>query len=119
MLKFFSSSELWNGDQFSSISFKSLSNLTRIESRAFSRLSFQSIIIPRNVEFIDGPTFIGVTLSSISIESGNDIFVIEKDFLIDVHQKLIRNFSNSSNLHIPADIEILVTKGFSSCNSLL
>jgi hypothetical protein len=85
----------------SSITFESNSRLTRIESGAFSRSSLQSILIPRNVQFIDGSAFMYVTLSSISIESGNEIFIIEKDFLIDVlNHKLIRNFSISSSIEI-------------------
>jgi hypothetical protein len=94
--------------------------LTRIESFAFSSSSLQSILIPRNVQFIDGSAFIGVTLSSISIESGNEIFVIEKGFLIDVfHHKLIRNFSESSKIEIAKNIEILGSSSFSNCKSLL
>jgi antirestriction protein ArdC len=58
--------------------------LTRIESEAFYQPSLQSIVIPRNVQFIDGSAFLGVNLSSISIESGNEIFVLEYDILIDV-----------------------------------
>jgi uncharacterized protein YuzB (UPF0349 family) len=76
-------------------------------------------VIPRNVQFIDGFASIGVTLSSISIESGNEIFVIENDFMIDVlHHKLIRNFSRSSNLEIVSDLEILGLSCFSYCTSL-
>jgi hypothetical protein len=92
--------------------------LTRIESEAFSSSSLESIVIPRNVEFIDGSAFIDVSLSSISIESGNDIFVIEGDLLIDVfHHKLIRNFSLSSSIEIGRNIEILGSKCFSCCES--
>jgi hypothetical protein len=40
--------------------------LTRIESCAFYKSSLQSIIIPRNVQFIDSSAFISVRLSSIS-----------------------------------------------------
>jgi hypothetical protein len=61
-----------------------ISRLTRIASKAFSFSSLQSIEIPRNVQFIDGSVFVDVTLSSISIESGDAIFVMENDFLIDV-----------------------------------
>jgi predicted metal-binding protein len=93
--------------------------LTRIESKAFYQSSLQSIVIPRNVQFIDGSAFIGVTLSSISIESGNEIFVIENGFLIDiVHHKLIRNFSDSSNIEIRRHIEILGSNCFAYCESL-
>jgi predicted metal-binding protein len=93
--------------------------LTRIESNAFSYSSLQSIVIPRNVQFIDGSAFIDVNLSSISIESGNDILVIEDDFLIDgFHHKLIRNVSKLSEIEIGRSIEILGSKCFSDCKSL-
>jgi predicted metal-binding protein len=85
----------------------------------FSRSSLQSIVIPRHVEFIDGSAFLDVSLSSISIESENDIFVIENDFLIDVvHHKLIRHFSKSSEIDIGNNIEILESNCFSNCKSL-
>jgi predicted metal-binding protein len=103
----------------SSITFESNSRLRRIESFAFSYSSLQSIVIPKNVQFIDGSAFIGVTLLSISIESGNDIFVIENSILIDVlHHKLIRNFSESSELEISRNIEILGSNCFSWCRLL-
>jgi uncharacterized protein YuzB (UPF0349 family) len=104
---------------FSSIRFESNSHLTRIESAVFYESTLQSIVIPRNVQFIDGSAFVDVTLSSISIESGNDIFVIEKDFLIDIlHHKLIRNFSKSLKIELGSDIEILGLRCFSYCKSL-
>jgi hypothetical protein len=65
----------------SSITFESNSHLTRIESEAFYESSLQSIVIPRNVEFIDSSAFVGAAQLSISIESGNNIFDIEKGFL--------------------------------------
>jgi hypothetical protein len=79
----------------SSLSFESNSRLTRIESHAFSSSSLESIVILRNVQFIDGSAFSSVRLSSILIESGNEILSIENDFLIDVvDYKLICNLSN-------------------------
>jgi predicted nucleotidyltransferase len=93
--------------------------LTRLESEAFSSSSLKSIVIPRNVQFIDGSAFIDVTLSSISIESGNEIFIIEKGILIDIlDHKLIRNFSQSSTIEIGNNIEIVGSRCFSSCRSL-
>jgi hypothetical protein len=103
----------------SSITFESNSHLTRIESEAFSYSALQSIVIPRNVQLINASAFHGVTLSSISIESGNEIFVIENDFLIDIlHHKLIRNLSKSREIEIGRNIEILGSKCFSCCKSL-
>jgi uncharacterized protein YuzB (UPF0349 family) len=105
--------------QLQFIIFESNSQLTQIESKAFSSSSLQSTAIPRTVQFINGSAFIDVTLSSISIEPGNDIFVIENDLLIDVaRHKLIRNFSQLSAIEIGINIEMLESKCFSSCKSL-
>jgi serine/threonine protein kinase len=65
-------------------------------------------VIPRRVRFIDASVFKNTELSSISIEIGNERFVIREDLLMDiVDHKLIRNFSSSSFVVIPRDIEIL------------
>jgi hypothetical protein len=100
----------------SSITFESNSRLTRIGSNVFDESSLQSIMIPRSVQFIDGSAFTTVTLSFISIESGNEHFVVEKDFLIDiVHHKLIRYLSMLPVVRIGSDIEILGSSCFSCC----
>jgi hypothetical protein len=113
------SSCFWNCHSFSAISFESNSRLTQIESFAFSYSSLQSIIISHNVQFIDGSALIDVSLSSISVESGNIYFVVANDLLIDVvHHKLIRNFSSSSNVEIGSDVEIVGSSCFSNCHSL-
>jgi hypothetical protein len=68
---------------------------------------------------IDGSAFIGVTALSISIESGNNLFVMANEFLLDImHHKLILNFSTSSTIEIVNNVEILGSKCFSSCQSL-
>jgi hypothetical protein len=101
-------------ESLSSISFESNSRLTRIESSAFSYSSLQSIVIPLNVRFIDGSAFCYVNLSSITIENGNNRYVVENDFLIDfVDHQLIRIFSKSTTITIPKDIEILCSNCFS------
>jgi hypothetical protein len=106
-------------ESLSSITFESNSHLTRIESETFFYSSFQSIVIPRSVQFIDGSAFIGTSISSISIELENELFVVENNFLIDVlDHKLIRNFSKSSNIEIGRNIEILGSQCFSYCESL-
>jgi hypothetical protein len=108
-----------NCQSLSSISFEPNSRLIRIESSAFLFSSLQSIIIPRNAQFIDGSAFCNVELSSITIENGNTTFVIEQDLLIDIiWHKLIRSFSRSSTVHIPSHIEILGSNCFSYCHSL-
>jgi hypothetical protein len=77
--------------------------------------SLQSIVIPRNVQFIDGSPFCHVELSSCDIESGNDRSVVEKECLIDIlDHKLIRSFSNSSVITIPSHIEIRENPWFQS-----
>jgi hypothetical protein len=88
--------------------------LIRIESSAFSKSSRESIAIPRNVQFIDGSAFCNVDLSSITIENGNNTVVLDEGVLIDiVCHNLIHNFSASSIVHIPNDIEILGSFCFS------
>jgi hypothetical protein len=84
-----------------------------------SSYSLQSIEIPRNVQFIDGSAFADKKLKSILIESGNDLFRVEDEFLIDiVHHTLIHSFSNSSDIDIPRMIEMLGSSCFESCKSL-
>jgi hypothetical protein len=98
-------------ESLSSITFESNSHLTRIESFAFYESSLQSIVIPPNMQFIDSSAFIKGTLSSISIESENEIFVVENGFLLNfVDHKLIQNFSKSSEIEICKNIEILGSK---------
>jgi hypothetical protein len=66
------------------------------------------MVIPRHTQFIDGSGFQNVQLSSVSIESGNERFVIRDDLLIDiVDHKLICNLSSSHSVMIRRDIEIL------------
>jgi hypothetical protein len=106
-------------ESLSSITFESNSHLTRIESKAFDESSLQSIVIPPNFQLIDCSVLIGLALSSISIESGNDLFVIENDFILDaLHYKLIRNVLKSSEVEILNHIEILGSNFFSYCKSL-
>jgi hypothetical protein len=87
--------------------------------KVFSDSSLQSIVVPRNIRIIDDFACVGVNLSSISIESGNKIFVIENDFLMDIfYHKLIRNFPESSAIEIARNVEMLGSKCVSSCQSL-
>jgi hypothetical protein len=71
------------------------------------------------VQFIDGSAFTNTKLDSFFIEAESDVFHVEHEFLIDiVHHKLIRNFSDSSNIEIPRMIEIFGSSCFSYCQSL-
>jgi hypothetical protein len=92
------------------------SRLKPIESNTFSDSSLQLIVIPGNVQFIDGSAFINVTLSSISIESGNEYFLVINEFLIDTPlHKFIHHFSKSPNIEIagPGDcMKISVSRYF-------
>jgi hypothetical protein len=106
-------------ESLESVSFEVESPLKRIESEVFSNSPLQSIVIPRKTHVLDGSAFQNVKLSSISIESGNERFVIRDDFLIDiVDHKLIRNLSWSPSVIIPCDIEIVGSRCFSWCSSL-
>jgi hypothetical protein len=85
--------------QFHWITFESNSQLTRIESKAFSSSSLQSIVIPRNVEILGSSCFSSCkSLISISFESNSRVTRIESDA-----------FSNSSlqSIMIPCSVEIL------------
>jgi hypothetical protein len=97
--------------------------VNRIESHALelSSSSLQSIVIHRNVQFIDISAFRDVTWISISISIsieieiegkveaavGNERFVFKNDALIDIiHDELMCHFSNSSHIDIAADVQI-------------
>jgi putative transposon-encoded protein len=102
-----------SSDIISLIVFESPSQLRRIEKKAFASSSIKSMVIPRNVEFIDGSAFLESEICSISVENENSTFVIKNCMLIDiVYHKLVRNFSNSSHIQIPGHLEIL---GSSCC----
>jgi hypothetical protein len=59
-------------------------------------------------------------LSFISTESGNEYFVVENGFLIDiVNHKWIRDFSNSPSVQIGDDIEIVGSSCFSWCDLIV
>jgi hypothetical protein len=101
----------------SSISYESNSRLRQIESRAFAYCSFESMVIPSNVQFIDISAFECTLLSDCLIESGNQRFIFKNSFLIDVlDHKLIHSFPESSNVEIPCDIEILGSLCFGRCD---
>jgi uncharacterized protein YuzB (UPF0349 family) len=101
----------------SSIIFDSNSRLTRIEQLAFLYSSLQSIVIPRHIGFIDGSAFSGLNQLSVSIESGNDILIIDNGFLIDIiHHKLIHVFSKSEEIELGRNIEMLEIRCFAFCH---
>jgi hypothetical protein len=105
--------------KFRSISFGSNSRFTRIESKAFSQSSLQSIMIPSQVQSINGSAFLRVNLLSCLIESDNRRFVFENAFLRDaLDHKLTRNSSGSSHITNPHDIEMLGSSCFRWCESL-
>jgi hypothetical protein len=93
----------------SSITFASNSRLTRIESKAFSYSSLQSIVIPRNVEILDSSCFSCGSLSSISFESDSRLARIESE--VFAHSSL-------QSIVIPRNVEILGSSCFSECKSL-
>jgi hypothetical protein len=60
-----------------------------------------------------------VDLLSCFIDPGNRRFVFDNSFLFDmIDHRLIRNFSVSSHITIPRDIEILGSSCFRECYSL-
>jgi hypothetical protein len=78
-----------------------------------------TFVIPRDVRFTNGCAFLGVKLWCISIDGGNERFVIREDLQIDiVHHPRIRNLSSSSSVIIPRDLEVLGLDCFSWFESL-
>jgi hypothetical protein len=99
-----------------SLSFGFDSQLTRIEYKAFSYASLESIIIPPNVAFIDGSAFSGVDAISISVEDGNKSFVIQDDFLLNAGRNvLVRYLGGDRPVVVPRSIEVLGPSSFSHC----
>jgi hypothetical protein len=95
-------------ESLASVSFLSNSKLRRIGSPAFLNSSLQSILIPRTVQFIDGSAFGKHRSLTVSIEPGNERFIIREELLIDiVDHKLIWNFLTLPEVTIPCDIEII------------
>jgi hypothetical protein len=92
------------------ISFESNSQLTRIESEAFSFSSLQSIVIPSTVQILGLRCFSSCqSLSSISFESNSQLTRIESDAFCR---------SSLQSIIIPSTVQILGSSCFSSCQSL-
>jgi hypothetical protein len=92
--------------------------LKQIESEAFSQSIIESIVIPQNVEFVDGSAFIKTALKSISVEEGNKYFRVDDNLLVDiVHCKLIHGFDVGHHIVIPHFIKILGSSCFSDCHT--
>jgi hypothetical protein len=114
--------------------------LIRIESNAFSFSPIGSIEIPGNVQFIDGSAFIEIKSQCVSIETGNETFVIgnieilgsscfrccysrssisfeSNSRLIQIESDAFRD-SSLRSIIIPRNVEILGSSCFSGCQSL-
>jgi predicted DsbA family dithiol-disulfide isomerase len=101
------------------ISFESPSSLKRIESSAFRDSSLRSITLPRSVEWIDDSAFAGLDSLTILLESGNEHYSVDHQFLYSSQKRrLIRCFSTLSMIVIPSGVEILCSQCFLSCQSL-
>jgi hypothetical protein len=74
----------------------------------FASCSLTSIVIPRNVELIDGSAFEGTSIQSISIDSANTHLLLERDFLVNgSRSKAIRFVSHSKEVVVPRTITVL------------
>jgi hypothetical protein len=100
-----------------SVEFEEGSHLKRIEISAFACCGVRSFVIPRSVTTIEEHPFQTATLINLSIESGNQNFVIENHCLIDVvHHRLIQCWTASSPVVVPRSVEILGPACFQSGN---
>jgi hypothetical protein len=98
-----------------SITFGHQSLFKRIEESCFANCSLKSILIPRNVEFIDGSAFVSCQCESVTVDPSNRRFVIDRSFLIDkIEQRLIRYLGTSCHVHIWNDVKIIGRQCFAS-----
>jgi RNase P/RNase MRP subunit POP5 len=92
------------------ISFESNSQLTQIESNAFSDSSLQSILIPSTVEILGSRCFSDCkSLLSISFESNSRLTQIGSYAF---------SYSSLQSILIPSTVQLLGSSCFSSCESL-
>jgi hypothetical protein len=90
------------------ITFDHDSRLRRIEEACFYQCSLESIVIPRNVEFVQESAFVGCLMQLITVSEDKARFSINRDFLIDnIESRLIRYVGKSKEIHFWKDIEIL------------
>jgi hypothetical protein len=96
------------------------SELTRIESRAFSVCdSLRAICIPSSVEWIDGSAFAKSGICEVRVCEANVHFRVSGDFLVNYEgRSLIRYFGRDSIVRISNEIEIISTGSFDSCSEL-
>jgi hypothetical protein len=81
--------------------------------------SLKAITIPQNVKFIAKFAFTLTSIQSMTVESGNEVFRVDGDFLVNVVQsKLVHGFNVGSHVTIPGFIKVLEHSCFESCKSL-
>jgi hypothetical protein len=77
----------------------------------------KSIRIPKNVEFLDGPSLIG--LKSVSIDSENVHFSVDGNAVYDYSgRRLIRVFDCDSLFVVPPRVEVIGDRCFWGCRSI-
>jgi hypothetical protein len=100
------------------ITFEPGSRLREIQDWSFYGCdSLRSICIPASVESLDGGAFVGASLISMSIESGNRFFSVNWPFLLDfAGVRLVRYFESGNEVTIPSEIETLGRDSISWCS---
>jgi hypothetical protein len=84
------------------------SELARIEELSFENCPLQAICIPANVNSIAGSAFIGCKCASVEVDSNNQHFTIEADFLFDqTESRLVRYIGGSKDVFIWSDVLVL------------
>jgi hypothetical protein len=102
-----------------SVTFESHSRLERIEESAFRGSGLQSIVIPRDVAFVDGSAFIRVSLDSVSVSGEGSQLVVCDSFLEGCGGSIIYRYLGFSNsVMIPSRIVVLGPSSFSQCEEV-
>jgi hypothetical protein len=102
------------------IAFEAGSKLRKIGNSAFHGCpQLKSICIPASVEQLRGSTFMGSSLTTVEVESGNKFYHVFLNCLMDLNNRtLFRYLGNSREFEIPESVEVLDHGSFWSCGSI-
>jgi hypothetical protein len=102
-----------------SVEFEHESALKEFGSSLFAFSRLESMTIPRSVSWIAGSAFGGLRGIQISIESGNESFIADEQFVLSRDRsKLIRYIGSSLSVVVRGNVENIGSECFSHCRWL-